>query len=56
MGSRGVCRWRLLRWCDSQGIGYVFGVAKNAVLEREAIDWTARAERQFQMTGQPQRL
>jgi Transposase DDE domain group 1 len=55
-GDSGFCRWRLLRWCDSQGIGYVIGLAKNAVLQREAIDWTARAERQFQKTGLPQRL
>ncbi|GAC1449076.1 MAG: IS1380 family transposase [Isosphaeraceae bacterium] len=52
----GFCRWRLMRWCDSQGIGYVLGLAKNPALQREAIDWTARAERQFRKSGQPQRL
>jgi hypothetical protein len=52
----GFCRWRLMRWCDSRGIGYVLGLAKNPTLQREAIDWIARAERQFQKTGQPQRL
>src|SRR5512135_3047055 len=52
----GFCRWRLMRWCDSQGIGYVLGLAKNAVLERQARDWIERAERQFRRTGQPQRL
>jgi hypothetical protein len=55
-GDSGFCRWRLMRWCDSHGIGYVLGLAKNAVLQREAIDWTAQAQRQFQKTGQPQRL
>ena len=55
-GDSGFCRWRLMRWCDSNGIGYVVGLAKNKALERAAIDWTARAARQFKQTGEPQRL
>jgi hypothetical protein len=55
-GDSGFCRWRLMRWCDSHGIGYVLGLAKNPVLQRAAIDWIARAERQFQQTAQPQRI
>jgi hypothetical protein len=55
-GDSGFCRWRLMRWCDSQGIGYVLGLAKNPALQRQAIDWIARAERQFRQAGQPQRL
>jgi hypothetical protein len=52
----GFCRWRLMRWCDSHGIGYVLGLARNPVLERTARDERERAERQFEQTGQPQRL
>jgi hypothetical protein len=52
----GFCRWRLMRWCDSHGIGYVLGLAKNPALLRAAHDGIARAQRQFQGTGQPQRL
>lgn len=52
----GFCRWRLMRWCDSHGIGYVLGLARNPALERLAADWVARAEHQFQKTGQPQRI
>ena len=55
-GDSGFCRWRLLRWCDSHGIGYVIGLAKNSVLQRGAADELARAKRQFERTGQPQRL
>lgn len=55
-GDSGFCRWRLMRWCDSHGIGYVLGLPKNKVLECAAIDWIERAERQFQRTGQPQRI
>jgi Transposase DDE domain group 1 len=52
----GFRRWRLMRWCDSHGIGYVLGLARNPVLERAACDEMARARRQFHQTGQPQRL
>jgi Transposase DDE domain group 1 len=52
----GFCRWRLMRWCDSHGIGYILGLAKNPVLQRAALDEIERAERQFRLTGQPQRV
>jgi hypothetical protein len=55
-GDSGFCRWRLMRWCDSHGIGYVLGLARNPVLERAARDEIERAERQFRQTGQPQRV
>jgi hypothetical protein len=55
-GDSGFCRWRLMRWCDSHGIGYVVGLAKNPALERLARDEIERAERQFRQTGQPQRI
>jgi hypothetical protein len=55
-GDSGFCRHRLMRWCDSQGIGYVLGLAKNPVLTRLARDEIERADRQFLRTGQPQRL
>ena len=52
----GFCRWRLMRWCDSHGLGSVLGLAKNTVLERAARDEIERAQRQFCRTGQPQRV
>jgi len=52
----GFCRWRLMRWCDSHGIGYVLGLARNPALERLTVDETSRASRQFQATNQPQRI
>jgi len=52
----GFCRWRLMRWCDSHGVGYVLGLARNGVLERQAADAIARAEGRFRRTGQPQRI
>ncbi len=55
-GDSGFCRWKLMRWCDSHGVGYVLGLAKNSKLEALATDWTARAQRQFERTKEPQRL
>jgi Transposase DDE domain group 1 len=52
----GFCRWRLMRWCDSHGVGYVLGLARNVALERQAADATTEAERRFRRTGQPQRI
>jgi hypothetical protein len=52
----GFCRWRLMRWCDSNGVGYVLGLARNVVLERLATPWTHAAETCFGMTGESQRL
>jgi hypothetical protein len=52
----GFCRWRLMRWCDSNGVGYVLGLARNAVLERQAGPWTHAAATCFALTGEAQRL
>ena len=52
----GFCRWRLMRWCDSHGIGYVLGLARNPALERLAADWIGAAARRCQATAQPQRV
>ena len=51
----GFCRWRLLRWCDRQDIGYVVGMARNPVLEKLAEPFMERAERRFKATGAKQR-
>jgi hypothetical protein len=32
----GFCRRRLMRWCDRHGVDYLPGLAKNAVLQRQA--------------------
>jgi len=52
----GFARWRLMRWCDRNGVYYVLGLAKNAVLERQALPWTVPAEIHYDRTGDKQRL
>ena len=54
-GDSGFCRWKLLRWCERRGIGYVVGLARNQVLERRAARYMRAAERAFGRTGQKQR-
>jgi hypothetical protein len=52
----GFCRWWLMRWCDSNGVGYVLGLARNSRLLTLAGPWLIQAETCWGMTGQPQRL
>jgi hypothetical protein len=54
-GDSGFCRWRLMRWCDRHGVGYLLGLARNPVLEKLAEPHMAVARAMFQRTGQKQR-
>ena len=51
----GFCRWKILKYCDEHDIGYVVGIARNAVLERLALPYTALAHSRFVLTGDKQR-
>jgi hypothetical protein len=55
-GDSGFCRWKLMRWCDRNGVGYVLGLARNSAVERLAGPWIHAAATCFAMTGEPQRL
>jgi hypothetical protein len=52
----GFCRWKLLRWCDRNGVDYIVGVAKNAVLKRLARRTMITAAWQYRATGLKHRL
>jgi len=54
-GDSGFCRWKLMRWCDRNGVYYILGLAKNAVLKRMA-QRTIPAEINYERTGDKQRL
>ena len=51
----GFCRWKLLKYCDNHDIGYVVGLARNEVLKRLALPFTALARSRFAHTGKKQR-
>ncbi len=51
----GFCRWKTLKYCDKNDVGYVVGLTGNKVLERMAGPCTALAHSQFVLTGEKQR-
>jgi Transposase DDE domain group 1 len=55
-GDSGFCRWRLMEWCDEEGVGYLLGLARNTRLQALAEPWTHEAASNWQRTRQPQRV
>ena len=55
-GDSGFCRWKLMRWCDKHGVDYIFGLGRNAVLERRVTPLMEQAEAGFEASGEKQRL
>jgi hypothetical protein len=55
-GDSGFCRWKIMRWCDRHDVGYILGLAKNAVLLREAGASIEEAAEAFEATHEKQRL
>ena len=49
-GDSAFCRHRMLDWCDRNGVGYIVGLARNAVLERRVQASSAAAEYGFRAT------
>lgn len=52
----GFCRWKFMRWCDSYGIDYILGLAKNANLLREAQPLLDEVHECFMQTGRKQKV
>ncbi len=55
-GDSGFCRWKMLRWCEAQGVGYIVGMARNRRLQKKAQGLLEWAEREYGATGRKQRL
>ncbi|HSS66752.1 MAG TPA: IS1380 family transposase [Gammaproteobacteria bacterium] len=51
----GFCRWKTLKYCDENDIGYVVGIARNEVLERLAEPFMTQAKKRFRRSGRKQR-
>lgn len=51
----GFCREYLMKFCESKGLYYVFGVAKNRRLERRVQRQLQKSKRKCERTGQPSR-
>jgi hypothetical protein len=55
-GDSGFCRWKMLRWCEKQGVFYVIGLARNSRLKQMAAPWMNQAQQQFEAEKAKQRL
>ncbi len=55
-GDSGFCRHRMLDWCDRHDVDYVLGIARNARLNALAEPWLDRSARDFEASGEKQRL
>lgn len=52
----GFAREELMSWCESHGVDYVVGLAKNDRLKRTIAPQAASAGRLHRQTGQPERV
>jgi hypothetical protein len=55
-GDSGFCREHLMRWCEANGVDYLFGLAKNRRLLRILGGEMQQAQELFAQTQQPARL
>jgi hypothetical protein len=55
-GDSGFCRDGTMTWCESNGVDYVFGLAKNERLKRRIADARAQAKVQWEESGQASRV
>jgi hypothetical protein len=55
-GDSGFCRESLMKWCEDNRAGYVFGFARNVKLERLLEPSMDRARAQGAATGEPARV
>lgn len=54
-GDTGFCRWKTLKYCDKNNVGYVVGLATNATLKRYAKPHMDAAQEAYDATGLKQR-
>jgi DDE family transposase len=52
----GFAREELMSWCEDHGVGYIFGLARNARLQRAVGGELMQAKAQFEQSGQAERV
>jgi Transposase DDE domain group 1 len=55
-GDAGFCREELMAWCETNGVAYVFGLARNSLLEKIVAPALEQARQQWEQTQQPARV
>ena len=52
----GFCREELMAWCETHGVDYVFGFARNERLRRKIARAMRQAKHEYHRTGKPARV
>jgi hypothetical protein len=55
-GDAGFCREKLMAWCESEGMDYIFGLAQNPRLKKLIEAQMEQAEKQYEETKAPARV
>jgi len=55
-GDSGFCREHIMFWCETNGVDYVLGLAKNERLKKEIAEELKRAKELHEQTFQPERV
>ncbi len=55
-GDSGFCRNELMSWCESQGVDFIFGMARNRKLRKIIGAQMHEATQQWSRTGKPARV
>ena len=55
-GDAGFCREELMAWCEASQVDYVFGMARNPLLEKRVAEALEQARQQWEQTQQPARV
>ena len=55
-GDSGFCRHKIMTWCERHGVGYIVGIGRNQRITPLSQRWRDQAERQFEATGEKQRV
>src|SRR5260370_14892571 len=55
-GDAGLCREKLMAWCEREGIAYILGLAENPRLKKQIEAEMAQAEEQYTQTQAPARV
>jgi hypothetical protein len=55
-GDSGFCREELMAWCEAHQVDYVFGLARNCLLEKIVAEALQQARQQWEQTQQPARV
>jgi hypothetical protein len=54
-GDSGFCREELMAWCETHGVGYLLGLAKNDRLEEQIAKALRKSQRRYLQTGRASR-